>query len=216
MRKLRPRLSFANVISLIALFVALGGGAYAVTLAKNSVKSKQIKNGQVKNADLGANSVDGSKVADGSLDGGDIDEGSLSVPLADGSVGPSKLARQPHVEVSRVAAQTLAPNDAVIWDRVGQTDGFAVQGPNVTVQVPGVYLVQVEGIRATSDFSLSTGDPGQRATRLAEQVRVFSKVLRLDAGQNLRVQNVDGLTNIYGAGSNENPSVQLVAVRIGG
>ena len=27
--RIRPRVSFANVISLIALFVALGGGAYA-------------------------------------------------------------------------------------------------------------------------------------------------------------------------------------------
>jgi hypothetical protein len=39
---LRQRLTFANVVSLIALFVALGGSSYAaVTLKKNSVKGKQ-------------------------------------------------------------------------------------------------------------------------------------------------------------------------------
>ncbi len=48
--RLRSRLTYANVVATIALFVALGGGAYAVLkLPKNSVKSKQIKNGQVKN-----------------------------------------------------------------------------------------------------------------------------------------------------------------------
>jgi hypothetical protein len=40
---LRPRLTFANVISVIALFIALGGGAMAaVKLKANSVKSKHI------------------------------------------------------------------------------------------------------------------------------------------------------------------------------
>jgi hypothetical protein len=51
---IRSRLTFANVIALIALFIALGAGAYAAfDLPKNSVKSKHIVNGQVKKRDLG-------------------------------------------------------------------------------------------------------------------------------------------------------------------
>ena len=47
MQRIRARLSFANVMSLLALFVALGGSSYAaVTLARNSVGAKQIKAGQ--------------------------------------------------------------------------------------------------------------------------------------------------------------------------
>jgi hypothetical protein len=43
MDRVRRGITFANVVSLIALFVALGGGAYAaVKLNKNSVKSKHI------------------------------------------------------------------------------------------------------------------------------------------------------------------------------
>lgn len=39
----RTGLTYANVVATIALFLALGGGAYAaVTLPKNSVKAKQI------------------------------------------------------------------------------------------------------------------------------------------------------------------------------
>ena len=71
--RFRPRLTFANVVSLVALFVALGGSAYAVSsLPKNSVGSRQLKK----------NSVTGRKVKNGSLSGADINESSLrDVPV---------------------------------------------------------------------------------------------------------------------------------------
>jgi hypothetical protein len=64
LRRLRPKLTYANVISSICLFLLLaGGGAYAAAKLKaNSVGTKQIKN----------NAVNGSKVADGSLNASDI------------------------------------------------------------------------------------------------------------------------------------------------
>ena len=58
----------AMIVALIALFVVLGGSAYAaVRLSTNSVLSTHIKNGQVRGADLGRNVVDTSKVRDRSL-----------------------------------------------------------------------------------------------------------------------------------------------------
>jgi hypothetical protein len=36
------RLTFANVVSVMALFIALGGGAYALTIPANSVGTKQV------------------------------------------------------------------------------------------------------------------------------------------------------------------------------
>lgn len=50
LKRLRAHLTFANLVSLTALFVALGGVAWA--LATDSVKSKHIKDGQVKSQDL--------------------------------------------------------------------------------------------------------------------------------------------------------------------
>ena len=42
------RLSYANVVATLALFIALGGGAYAIaTLPKNSVTTIQVKNGSL-------------------------------------------------------------------------------------------------------------------------------------------------------------------------
>jgi hypothetical protein len=48
MRRIGRRLSYANVVATMALFLALGGVGYAATqLPKNSVGSKQLKNGAV-------------------------------------------------------------------------------------------------------------------------------------------------------------------------
>jgi hypothetical protein len=68
LQSIRRNLSFANVTSMAAVMIALGGTSYAaVALPKNSVSSKQIKAKAVKNSDLGANSVTTDKVKDGSL-----------------------------------------------------------------------------------------------------------------------------------------------------
>ena len=46
-KRLRARLTYANVIATLALFLALGGGAaYAASLGKNSVGTKQLKPGR--------------------------------------------------------------------------------------------------------------------------------------------------------------------------
>jgi hypothetical protein len=51
--RIRDRLTYANVVATIALFVALGGGTYAAfNLPRNSVESKHIVNGQVKGGDV--------------------------------------------------------------------------------------------------------------------------------------------------------------------
>lgn len=58
MNHVRPWVTYSNVIASIALFAALGGGAYAASkitsndIAKNAVLSEHIKRGQVKAADL--------------------------------------------------------------------------------------------------------------------------------------------------------------------
>jgi hypothetical protein len=78
-RGLRRRLSFANVTSFLALFVALSATSYAaIKFPANSVGTKQIKTGAVTKAKIGKRAVDGSKVVPGSLTGTDIAPGSLT------------------------------------------------------------------------------------------------------------------------------------------
>jgi hypothetical protein len=59
MRTLLSKLTYANVVATIALFLALGGGAvYAATqLGKNAVKSKNIARNAVKSRNIASNAV---------------------------------------------------------------------------------------------------------------------------------------------------------------
>src|SRR4051812_30683001 len=83
MQWFRSHLSFANVVSMLALFVALGGVSYAaLKLPKNSVGSKQIK----------ANAVKSGKVKNGSLRSfdfraGDLTQGETGVDGTNGTNG---------------------------------------------------------------------------------------------------------------------------------
>jgi len=77
-----------NVVSYLALFVALGGTSYAaVKLPANSVTSKQIKKGAVASSDLRANAVTSAKVKDGSLLRKDFKAGELPSGGAKGEAG---------------------------------------------------------------------------------------------------------------------------------
>jgi hypothetical protein len=60
---MRPRLSFANVVSVLALFVALGGSAYAFHLGKNSVGSTQLKRNAVTTAKIKDRAVTAAKLS---------------------------------------------------------------------------------------------------------------------------------------------------------
>src|SRR3954447_5889634 len=80
----RTRLTYASVTATLALFIALGGGAYAATaLPARSVGSKQLKKNAVTRAKIKRNAVNGSKVASNALTGADIRESTLAeVPSA--------------------------------------------------------------------------------------------------------------------------------------
>ena len=54
---MRRRPSPSMMVALLALFVALGGTAFAVALPSNSVGSKQIKRKAVKRSDIGIRAV---------------------------------------------------------------------------------------------------------------------------------------------------------------
>jgi len=72
---------YANVTATMALVVALGGTAYAA----NTVRSKDIKNGEVKRVDLASNAVTSGKVRNGSLLRKDFKRGEIR----DGQTGPA-------------------------------------------------------------------------------------------------------------------------------
>ena len=100
MKQIRKRLTYANVMSSLAVFLLLGGAtAFAASkIGPNQLKANSVKTGKivkeavttaklkknaVTNAKIADNSVTGAKVLDGSLTGSDINLGTLgTVPSA--------------------------------------------------------------------------------------------------------------------------------------
>ncbi len=83
MQALRGKLTYANVISTLCLFMLLGGGAYAATqLPKNSVGAKQIKNGAITGKEIKQGTIDTSKLTPSTVASLKGQKGDL------GSVGP--------------------------------------------------------------------------------------------------------------------------------
>jgi hypothetical protein len=73
MRRIRRHLSFANVVSVIALFVAISGGTAVALNGTNTVQSDDLGPGaQVKAPDVAANAVGSGKVINESLTGQDV------------------------------------------------------------------------------------------------------------------------------------------------
>lgn len=80
--RLRSRLTYANVMSTIAVFVALGGGAYALSVPKNSIGSRQLKRNAVTSPKIRSNAVTSAKVANRSLKAEDLAPGVIPQPTA--------------------------------------------------------------------------------------------------------------------------------------
>ncbi len=89
MERIRARITYANVVATLELFLALGGVGYAATqLPKSSVGTRQLKTGAVTAAKIKAGAVTGAAVKDGSLGAADLAPGALAAGPA-GAVGPA-------------------------------------------------------------------------------------------------------------------------------
>ncbi len=103
-RRIGLRLGYANVMSTLALFIALGGISYAATtLPAKSVGTPQLQNRAVTATKLAGNVVTSSKVRDGSLRARDFAKGQLPAGAV-GARGP-KVTR---VQTGRAGPQTLS------------------------------------------------------------------------------------------------------------
>jgi hypothetical protein len=89
-KEIKKRLTYANVMSSIAVFLVLGGGAAiaAGQLGKNSVGSKQLKRNAVTTAKIKKGAVTGAKVKTGSLKASNFAAGQLPAGPK-GDPGPS-------------------------------------------------------------------------------------------------------------------------------
>jgi hypothetical protein len=173
------------VISLIALFVALGGTGYAaMSLPKNSVGSKQLKRKAVTNSKLASNAVTGSKVKNDALTGSDILESSLGkVPAAtsadransathatsaDSATNATHATSADSAPVPSVlaAGQTLRGTYAMRGDASGTTNDTAASAISFAVPLSAAPTVHIITLAAatpagcTGNAANPGADPG--------------------------------------------------------
>jgi uncharacterized Zn-binding protein involved in type VI secretion len=118
-RSFRP--SPAVVISCLALFLALTGSAFAVGIAKNSVRSAQIADGTVRTIDLRDNSVNAPKIAADAVGNEELAENSVDSPqVVQDSLTNQDLGAA-SVTSSEVADQSLTATD-LGTDSVGSSE----------------------------------------------------------------------------------------------
>lgn len=116
--KIRERLTFANVVACIALFVSLGGVGYAaVALPTNSVGPKQLKRGAVTPAKLSAASKQALVGATGAV--GPV--GTHGLDGAQGPQGPGAISFE--IPVSNISGPIRTFNGVNIYGSCSASNG---------------------------------------------------------------------------------------------
>jgi hypothetical protein len=158
MRAIWARLSYANIMATIAVFVVLGGGAYAATeLPRNSVGAAQIKRSAVTRSKIARNAVVGSKVKDDSLTGADVAESTLGkVPqatAADNATHAASADSATHAAAADAATHAAAADTAThaasadTAANSGKLGGVDAGGFRRTVAQSGETLVGAFSVR---------------------------------------------------------------------
>lgn len=145
------RLSYANVMSTIAVMVALGGTSYAaLSLPNNSVTSKKIKNGAVHASDLARGAVTSAKLAARSVTSAKLAANAvLSGNIAPNAVTTSQIAANA-VTTSQIA------DSAVTTSKLADASVTGTKIASATITESNVAPGSLNG----SAFQCASGDEG--------------------------------------------------------
>ena len=152
MHRLRPHATYANVVATLALFIALGGGAYAaVKLPANSVGTKQLKSRAVTSAKVKNGSLLAADFADGQVPAGPRGaQGAAGEAGRDGAAGAD--GRDGAAGTARAYADVI-PNCTGGTFPVGTCETLPgrTKGVSAVVRVDhGTYCVAAPGISSAT------------------------------------------------------------------
>jgi hypothetical protein len=170
MKRFRPRLTYANVIASLALFVALGGSAVAAGLAKNSVGPNQLKKGAVAASKLAKQAVTSGKIAPKAVVAGKLGPNAvLPGNLGAGIIDSSKIS------AGAVTAEKIKNNVVT---------GNKLTNASVTSQKIAANGVATTNLAEKAVTTAKLNDGAVTAAKLAPEV--LNNVSTLKTGQTLR------------------------------
>jgi hypothetical protein len=154
LKQIRKRLTYANVMSSIAVFLVLGGATAlaAGQLGKNSVGSKQIKKNAVTAVKIKKNAVTTEKLAPNAITGAKVNLASLgTVPTATKATTATKADN-----ATRAANATNADNATNAANLAGQQSFFVRLNPGQSQTLASNGAVSIiaqcaTGVEATND-----------------------------------------------------------------
>lgn len=162
MTAIRKRLSYANVMATLAVFISLGGGAFAaLRLPANSVGTKQLKRSAVTGAKVKDASLTGADVKDASLTGKDVKPGSL--PGEDIKPGTLSAASLPLIPLERLlGVSSTATNSTEIELKEGACERYVFTAPGAQ---PGDAVIlqgsDVSGLKNAIEGGATVTNPNQ-------------------------------------------------------
>jgi hypothetical protein len=129
----------SNVWGIVALFVALGGVAWADAqigasdIQHNAIHSSHIRNGAVRTADLALGAVTDAQIADDAVGGDQVDEASLDRTSLQSRIANACPAGQAIAAVSQNGTPTCTPNlQSRVADACPSGQAIASVGDNGT------------------------------------------------------------------------------------
>jgi hypothetical protein len=148
-----PRLTYANVVATVALFLSLCGGA---AVAANTIRSGDIAPGAVQTGDIHSRAITSGKLAVGAVRGNQIAPRSVgSAQIAPGSIGRSAIAPDA-IGTSEIAPGSIRPDQLEVPVSViakgsgggqllpGGPSGYPLSGAGWTQQPGEVNLIMAE------------------------------------------------------------------------
>ena len=162
-RRVIARLSYANVMATLAVFLVLGGGAYAAaTLPAHSVGKQQLRKRAVTRPKLAPRSVHTAKLAPDAVAARKLSPGVRARLARVGPAGPAG-ARGPAgpgaARIAFAAAATAAPQPVTLLDIAGLRIQGRCATAGGTVSLP-LSITAAEASQAQETIAIDTGtDP---------------------------------------------------------
>ncbi|MEA2483932.1 MAG: hypothetical protein QOC55_1879 [Thermoleophilaceae bacterium] len=218
MSRLRSRLTFANVVSVLALFVALGGTATAAAVL---ITGKNVKDGTLTGKDIKNNSVGSVDIKDGNLLGKDFkagqlpkgDQGPKGDPGANGTNGTNGAKGDTGTPGT---ARAYALNGSCGVSAPGDCTMVKSKGIAYIHKVadPATYCVGVTGIDASAPDSVAVVAPaGGSDSAFAEWL---SSGVDCATNEFEVVTGLIGTISVRNAANNGSETVSWIYHRIGG